>query len=219
MRPHWLVAPLLLSVGCATTEGPQQLTVPAGRYEEAFAAAIDVAADERMDATFRDIRGGVIETAPARAASWLEPWYWGGQSAARIAENSIGHERRRARFEFAPVDDAEDAVPQSPDLLAAGAKPVDLLVLDAEMTLRVWVFLEREQRPGTRRSTWTRTRTTHTIIVSPEDGSDESKPFWVPVARDLDFERRMLAALEDRLQQDPPGEVRPDEPADAATPP
>ena len=64
---------LVLPAGCATPEGPEQLTISAAQYEQAFEAAVEVARTERMEATFRDIRAGVIETGPARAASWLEP--------------------------------------------------------------------------------------------------------------------------------------------------
>jgi hypothetical protein len=167
----------LAAAGCAAERPPQVLRFDAARYGEAFDAAIAAAHRRGMPPELRDRRGGIIETQPVLAPSWLEPWRSG---ASR--ESTVTMERRRVRFEF----------------VAAGTpqEPVDLLAHEGEIDLRVWVLVERAFAPGVRRDTWSRALTTRAVIIrSAAAGSPPVSDFWEPIHRDLELEQELLAAI------------------------
>jgi hypothetical protein len=188
--------------GCASTRGPEFLTLPADSYQAAFSAAVEAARKEGMPATFRDLRSGVIETDPNMTASVLEAWR-SSNSISQSFENTMHFQQRRARFEFSPAafqpSEPSDEL-SGPDLLHQQTPQVDLTEYDGPIELRVWVYVERGYSPGIRRDTWTRTATTRTELV-PNDLSTEPLPrqFWVPQTRDEGSERRLLARIEKTL--------------------
>jgi hypothetical protein len=191
--------------GCASSTGPAYLTIGPDQYERAFDAAVEAARTSGLEAVLYDRRSGVIETSPAEAGSALEPWKGDSASLEQGLENTLNHQRRRARFEFVPAGfrysaaDADESL-NGPDLLATGHAPADLTRLDGELELRVWVFVERAHSPGLRRDTWSRALTTRTVILDPDsDGAALPARYWTPVARDAAFERRLLAAVDRQL--------------------
>ena len=75
----------------------------------------------------------------------------------------------------------------------------DLTEYDGALELRVTVTLERAHMPGRRRSTWSRSLTTRTEIITTSGPLPAL--FWEPVARDTAFERRLLAALDHDVER------------------
>jgi hypothetical protein len=207
--------PVLLAclAGCSSPGGRDVLRIEPGQYGAAFEAAVQVARDAGMPAMFRDRRGGIIETEPAIAPSLLEPWHLDGATVCTRLENTLALQRRRMRFEFTPAafrdaTTAHDEGLEGPDLLVLDGGETDLTRVDAPLELRVRVILEQAHEPGLRHDTWSRRLTTRTkILLDGEEPRSLDKTFWTPIARDRDFEHRMLAqvgkALTARTHQPP----------------
>jgi hypothetical protein len=192
--------------GCAATQGPQVVAVDAAHYEVAFDAAVEAVRRQGLPATIRNRRGGVIETEPAVAGSLLEPWKGGNASLGQAMDNTMHLQRRRVRFEFTPVgfDPAAAALgrePTGPQAVTAAEVP-DLTAAAADLELRVWVVLERCYIPGIQLNTWTQSLASRTTIV-PIDAEDEPLPVqhWTAFARDEPFERRLLAQVQEAINQ------------------
>lgn len=145
-----------------------------------------------MPPSLRDPRGGVIETEPAIAGSLLDPWRPGTTSASQAAEATLAYQRRRARFEFAPVRFEEPATP------AESRDPLDLTAYTGSIELRVRVTVERAHTPGIRHGTWSRRQTTQASITKPGQFT-RTKTFWTPVTSDEDLEARLLAAVQEAM--------------------
>jgi len=212
----WLVLATLVFVpgglgalgGCTAKPGPQVLTIAPEQYDDAFSAAVEIARRDGLLAAFQDRRAGVIDTEPVRAATVFEPWRSDNASTGEAFENTLGLQRRKARFEFAPVGfhepDSSDDAPTGPDLLGLDAPPLDLTQSDQPLELRVWVYTERAHTPGMRRSTWTRRKTTRSELVVPENEAGlPGGQFWTPLSRDQAYEERLLAGVQKMLQQEP----------------
>ncbi len=206
-HPGALVVLLLcgLHSGCTTSQGPDFLSIDSQTYSDAFDAAVEAARVAGLPPIVRDRRSGLIETEPRIAGSVLEPWRNDNASFTQTIENTITFQRRRARFEFAPVifqpDQPADAPLTGPDLFGTQDAEVDLTRHTGPLELRVWVYVERSYTPGLRRSTWTRAKTTRTRIVPAEDDGTLPSRYWTPVHRDEAFERRLLAAVQSALAQ------------------
>lgn len=195
----------LILGGCASSTGPAYLTIGPDQYQMAFDAAVEAARTAGLDAVLRDRRSGIIETSPTDAGSALEPWKGDNASLEQGLENTLAHQRRRARFEFVPAgfrysQTTADQGLSGPDLLVTEHAATDLTRLDGDLELRVWVFVERAHLLGLRRGTWSRALTTRTVIIDPDsDGRALPARYWTPVARDTAFERRLLAAVDKQL--------------------
>lgn len=202
---RWItLVALCVAGGCSTSsEGPDYLRVAVADYPAAFDAAVESARLEGLSASLRDRRGGVIETLPQVAGSVLEPWRTDNASLDQGLENTIAYQRRRARFEFAPVgsispaDDSRGSSLSGPDHLSAGATH-DLTQAVGDLEVRVWVYIERAHIPGMQRSTWTRSKTSQAVLVYPEGVTTRRgvTVLWTPVARDLAYERRLLGRVQ-----------------------
>jgi hypothetical protein len=161
-----------------------------------------------MPATMRDRRSGVIETEARIAGSLLELWRTDNTSLHQAAQNTLGLQRRRARFEFTPIGleplGNQSAAPLTgPDVVGAVQSQLDLTQFQGELHVRALVFIERAHAPGLRRSTWSRSVTTATELVAPEENTGQAgQPFWVPVGRDTAYERRLLSAVAAMLEID-----------------
>ncbi len=189
---------IVVLTGCAASPGPAQLHLSHDEYHNAFDAAIEAARKESLVGGFRDRRAGVVETQPTSAPTMLEPWHAVREPMQRTLESTLGHQRRRARFEFMPLLAPDDqASAAALDLLAVDEVDADLTRYEGAMQLRVLVHVERLQRPGLRRSTWTRRAAS--TATGPEDDVTENRPFWVPMGRDEAMERRLLARVEKAL--------------------
>jgi hypothetical protein len=219
-RPFALVSTVVASAtvvgGCVSdSSGPEMLTVAAEHYAQAFDAAMEVARHAGMPATLRDRRAGVIETEAHVAGSVLEPWRTDNATLDQAVENTLAYQRRRARFEFMPsplagstsASDTPATGPLAgPDLINTAQQPTDLTEMSGDLELRVWVFIERADVPGMRRSTWTRSKTTQSLLVYPEGMKERQKGTvinWVPVARDPDYEQRLLRQVQEKVRAEP----------------
>lgn len=194
----------ILAGGCASSDGAAELAIAGGDYSMAFDAAIAAARDEGFIATALDRRAGIIETEPVNAPSVLEPWHGSNASAAQAWENTFQHQRRRVRFEFAPVGESPPALPPvgeltGPDVLGGPAVERDLTTIDEPVLLRAIVIVERSHSPGERRSAWSRRFVTQSRSGPVGDEAALPLNFWEPVARDGAYERRLLARIDAML--------------------
>lgn len=197
----------LVGSGCASSEGPEFLTINAATYHHTFDTAVEAARNAGFTPSVKDRRSGIIETDSTMSGSLVDPWQGGISSWDQAVENTISYQRRRARFEFVPVGfkpaihNDDSAV--EPDLFDPDQRELDLTRTTGRIELRVWVYVERAHAPGRRRSTWTRSRSTRMkIIPSNENQAPVPSQYWTPVQRDQAFERRLLAAINDALISD-----------------
>lgn len=194
----------LIGSGCASSEGPEFLTINAASYHHTFDTAVEAARDAGFTPTVKDRRSGIIETYPTMSGSFVDPWQGGISNWDQALENTISHQRRRARFEFVPVGfkptNNSQGFADEPDLFDPDHMELDLTRATGSIELRVWVYVERAHAPGRRRSTWTRSRSRRMKII-PSNKNEEPVPgqYWTPVQRDQAFERRLLAAISSQL--------------------
>lgn len=226
MRPGQIRFTLLLALiggaalgalglgGCGSSPDLELLVIQPSQYEAAFRAALEAADDERLTPVVRDVRSGVIETEPTIAPTLLEPWRTEPTGLDQRTANTIAMRRRFARFEFTPAGSSGRADrPPLSEAPADGADPLglddplpDLTEAQGPIELRVWVFLERANRPGLRRDTWTRQSTTQAVMYQPGADADfDNEPlprlFWTPATRDPVMEAHLLNAVRTRLQR------------------
>lgn len=206
MRQSAVLLPVILILlavgGCASSRGPSYLTVSAASYGEAFDAACRATHDYGMPTVLRDRRAGIIETSPEDAGSVLEPWKPDAASFEQGVENTLAHQRRRARFEFRPAgfQPPDPRQPEGPDLLGMDRPDPDLTTYQGDIELRVWVYVERAHVAGLRRGAWSRSLTTRTTIMETDSaGAAPVSWYWTPVGRDQAFERRLMAAIADAI--------------------
>lgn len=139
-----MLAPRLLSIlmlasalaGCSAPEGSTGLTVPPGRYAEAFDAARDSLRDSRFELDRVDARLGVLTTRIKPTDGLASPWDREQSTLRQEWEDLANHQGRRVRIAFVPSSGSTQ------DLLAYGG-PVDI---------KVSVSIVRTQRPGWRPS-------------------------------------------------------------------
>lgn len=212
---------LAVSSGCASQAGPNSLVIDAGQYDEAFDAAIEATRQAGMPAVFMDRRAGIIETEPRIAGSLLEPWRQDNASFNQALENTVSLQRRRVRYEFRPTDQAPitfdvasgdqprageeaESTEGAPGDIVADKRVPPLDIDDAPLDLTEYtgpievfavVSLERASTPEVQRSTWTRR---HRARVH-RDLREYSGTRWRTIARDVAFERRLLADVEQMI--------------------
>ena len=192
--------------GCQrpTTDG-QLLAVAPDAYTTVFDAALQVCQDEGMPAVLRDRRQGVIETEPAIAPSMLEPWHDDGASLESRWANTVALHRRRVRIDFTPVRGTDDSIDDGDGAAQLLAPPAaDLTDGARQLECRVRVYVERVHRPGQRRHTWSRRLTTRAEIIPAGDVTALPASSWTTVARDVDFETRLLARIQSRASDAAP---------------
>lgn len=199
MRIAGCVAAVAVIGGCSRPTGPDVLRLPAAEYQRMFDVAVETARDAGLPAAFRDRRGGFIETDARVAGSLIEPWRTDNASLDQVIENTIGYQRRKARFEFVPAMSDSTSAPEGP---AGETSDIDLTDFEGDLELRVWVYIERANAPGYRRAAWSRRTATRADFgrADQEFSTLASTTVWTPVARDRDYERRLLGKIEDALQ-------------------
>lgn len=202
---------LMSALGGCSTAGPDRLEITGPQYDAAYDAALEATRRAGMPAIVSDRAGGAIEGRPRLAGSVLEPWRVDNVSGEQWVESSLHKQRRRVRFEFLPIDFASpepagEGVLLGPPLPGSGedlVRTVDLGGFDGPIEIRAWVWVEREQLPEVRRSTWTRRGRTYSTnpmeTVEPDDGTTRSSGVWTPVGRDAAMERRLLAEVKSAL--------------------
>ena len=209
-----LLALLLLSTlgGCSAPPRPQASTISIEglEYARCFDEVLLVAREAGMPPLLRDRAGGLVETSPRLSGSLFEPWRQDNADFNEVLANTIGLQRRRARFEFVPAgfspppEDPSDAL-TGPALPGSTDDEVrDLRTFEGPIELRVWVFVERSFRPGMQNPAWTRSMTTFATnpldtgrAASPDALADQSN--WTPVRRDRAYEARLIDAFIRRI--------------------
>lgn len=191
--------------GCAGHQGPEVISIPADQYQEAFDSAVEVARSHGMRPAFLDRRAGIIETEPVIGGSLLEPWYADNADFNQALRNTLARNRYRARFEFTRTGfkprTSTDEIPPV-DLLGVTNEDWDLTENEGLLDLRAWVFEERGNSVGQRRNPWTFIGTSYTYRVPVEGNWDENQVFfWTPTTRDRSAERRLLAEVSERLDE------------------
>ena len=208
-RPAATVASLSVAwLAACSSDGPTVLTIDRTSYPKAFEAAVTAVREAGMVTALRDREGGVIETAPRRAGTLLEPWRVDNSGIGQATENTVDLRRRRVRFEFVSTDFAPTVADPAgtlhgPDLLGERGTPeTGPLSGTAPIELRAWVFIEQGFTPGLRRMPWTQRMTTQSFDpeypIDPAEGVLSSS-IWTPISRDDAFERRLLADVRRRL--------------------
>ncbi len=205
-----LMAVASMAVGCASN-GPDRLEIRGDQYDTAYDAALEATREVGMPAIVSDRAGGSIEGRPRLAGSILEPWRIDNSSGDQWAASTLHKQRRRVRFEFLPIDFVTPEPAGEGDLLGSPlpgsgadlARTVQLEDFSGTIEVRAWVWIEREQRPETRGSTWTRRGRSYATnpleTVEPDDGTTRSSGRWTPVGRDVSMERRLLAEVQSAI--------------------
>ncbi len=205
-----LITMLVLTTlgGCSAPPSPQVSTISIDglEYSRCFDEVLLVAREAGMPPLLRDRAGGLVETSPRLSGSLFEPWRQDNADFEEVLANTIGFQRRRARFEFVPVgfspppDDSSHAL-TGPALPGSTDDAVrDLRTFEGPIELRVWVYVERSFRPGMQNPAWTRSMTTFSTnpldtrrAASPDSVTDQSN--WTPVRRDRAYEARLIDAF------------------------
>jgi len=208
----------ILATGCASSSGPELVTIDASQYRAAFSTAVEVVREKGWEPEIIDPRSGVIETAATQAGSLLEPWHLTTTDMPTIVESTLSKTRTRVRLEFRPAHHTRlarsgQADMQPPDYLAS-TPPPDLTTADTPLDLRAWVYIEHGERPNVMRSTWMPTLQA-TPRRSGHDARWENPPrgtVWIPTSRDRTAERSLLGAIESALQPGQPVQIAQPEP-------
>jgi hypothetical protein len=199
-----VAAVILLLQACQQVDGPEVMIVQPANYSVVFDAALEVAAEAGMPARFVDRRAGIVQTETRIAGSVLEPWRTDNSSIGQATANTLAFERRRTRFEFAPVDYQDQTLQKQETLTGpslVNENPlVDLTQANYPLEIRVWVFLERADTYGLRRSTWSRTKTTIARVIDPDTGEQTSGTNWTTITRDREYEKALLARVAQKIQ-------------------
>lgn len=212
--------PLLTLVGClvtacASTPGPQSLTIASSAYGETFDRAVTELRRTGYTPLVMDRETGLIETAPRHAGGLAEPWRTDNDSLEQAIHNTASHCRRRIRVEFSPAGFVAPA-PRDPARLDgvpipgsdADIKRYDMLTYNGSIEVRVWVSIERSSIAGNNLSTYTgslASRWTDPSATSIETGDratilDQTK--WTAIGRDSRYESRILGLFEATKQVD-----------------
>jgi hypothetical protein len=151
-RVGWSIPMLLLGAvawcsGCAKqTPEPASFRIPAAEYAIYFDAARQTLQEYQFDIDRVDARSGVITTQPVAASGWATPWIDHASSFDQATTDLIHRNRRLARVNFSPVDDATN--------VARSIDPVseDLRSFEGTIEVSISVLLEEVYRPGRRAS-------------------------------------------------------------------
>lgn len=138
-----LVAAAFVTTGCASEPAPSTVSVPPGRYTQAFEAAKDAVRQTGFELDRVDARAGVITSRERATAGFATPWTGVETTMGQAWDGLLNDLRRRIEISFVPVE-AGDAAPPAPQADAAPAP--DLRTLDGALVARVRVTVERVTR-------------------------------------------------------------------------
>lgn len=188
--------------GCSAPATSPGLTVPEGRYADAFDAARDVLRDQRFELDRVDARLGVLTTRVKPTDGLASPWDTEQTTLRQEWEDFANQQGRRVRVAFTP----------------SGAQPADLLSYAGPVDVKVSVAMVRTERPGWRPST--SSVRSSSFAIDPEIEAQGRTPSYEVVAGDDDaFARRLAAKIRERLGIPPetqPGPVRDTQPKPTA---
>lgn len=168
--------------GCSAPTTSPGLTVPEGRYADAFDAARDVLRDQRFELDRVDARLGVLTTRVKPTDGMASPWDTEQTTLRQEWEDFANQQGRRVRIAFTP----------------AGGKPGDLISYAGPVDIKVSVALVRTERPGWRPST--SSIRSSSFAIDPEQESQGLTPSYEVVAGEDDpLARRLAAKIRERL--------------------
>lgn len=204
-------------MGALSSEGANSLTIDGAQYREAFDAAAHESKLMGYEIVLVDRSNGVIQSAPRHAGGILEPWRIDNDGVSGATGNTIANRRRRIRIEFIPagmnLDSAMGegvlkgaAIPGS----TAALERFDLQTASGPIEMRVWVYIERSFREGSKPSSYSGTLAsnwTNPLNNKPSDAIDESVrevARWTPMGRDTDYERTLTGRIAAAFQPPAP---------------
>ncbi|MSR45219.1 MAG: hypothetical protein EXS15_07700 [Phycisphaerales bacterium] len=201
-------------MGALDAVGPEHVTITSAQYQRAFDAAIDAAREMGYKTEVVDRSNGIIESDVRHAGGALEPWRIDNAGVSEVGANTTANRRRRIRIEFIPVE-ATVASTESDDVLRGPAIPgsaraqerFDVRRCTGNITVDVWVYLERSFIEGTKPSTYSGSLAsvwTNRLNAKPVDATDDStrdRSRWTPMERDDAYERTIAAKIEAALKE------------------
>jgi hypothetical protein len=175
--------------GCASSQRGDALEpVAPGQYAAAFEAAKAVLADYHFELDRVDARGGVITTAPLASAGFATPWDNAQSGLMDEWEDLVNQQLRRVRVTFDPEGARPDGTIPGPDLR----------LLEAPMTARIEVYVDRRHRPG-----WRVETSSIRLSSFARDPELTDRQMWprydTPFTRDRRLADRLGRALHERL--------------------
>ena len=213
VSPRWRTAlpalACLALAGCATPARFANPTMPSSRpietadpaywYAQPAAAAASSqdfdALAEACQAAARtfffpidrlDYRGGVIQTEPVVSGQWFEPWRRAQQTAADVAQSSLGTVRRTLRFEITRGGSPESGWTAVPKVLVERESLAERRITTS---LAYNVLLRRDINAyGTRAS---------------DLGIEVPSDYFYPTGRDPAMERKLAEVIKSRLAKIP----------------
>ncbi len=198
---------LMFSAGCSSrVSGPDVIVIDSQNYAAVFDAAVSAADADGMKPVLLDRRGGIIETSPVVAGSFLEPWKPESSTARQGLENTLALQRRTARFEFVPVTTEIETIEETDELVGPNLlseSGLDLTMYEGPIELRVWVYVDRKYTQGIRRGTWSlRSEIITKVLPAEEPWEQVQGSFWTPITRDVAREKMLLAGVQEQINFD-----------------
>lgn len=198
-----VVAAVVAGLGCSSSSRQTNLlSIPGGRYAEAFDATRETLRDLRFDLERVDARLGVISTRPKATSGLATPWDTEQSTLSDEVEDLVHQQRRRVRVVFLAPRPANAATPSTDDSelipLQDAPLPRDLVSFRGTLTLRVQVPMTRTQRPGWRPSSNSVRSSTFTSDPAMEAAGLEPA-YETPAGEDRELATWIVERIRERL--------------------
>jgi len=209
----------LTGVGCASSTGPVTVTVPPGRYAEAFAITKDEIRRLGFQLARIDARNGVITSQTHSTGGLATPWLPNEATFGDRVESLLHRDQRRivvtfdlvdgaaadvpvekpAEAESAPTDvDANETASAEKGLIGFGPVPPDRRSWEGELICRVSVPYERLHRSGLRLSP-VGIRLSNVTSSSEESESGQPATIVREMEPDTNMAAKLAGMIRDRL--------------------
>lgn len=174
--------------------------MPAGRYDDAFTAAIEALEERRLPVDRVDARAGVI-TSAAIDSPGLAGAGDGTQTTTRNLIQDTAHRHvRTVRIEFTTPERDEATAPEPPrSSIAASPAMLDLRDQEGPLVARVVVTVERVAYPGRRLETESvrGSSVSRDVVLQSRGVGGITR---IPIRRDSALEQRLAERVRRELQ-------------------
>lgn len=189
--------------GCSSVKSANLLTVPAGRYADAFDATREALRDLRFDLERVDARLGVITSRPKPTDGLATPWDIEQSSTSQEIEDLVHQQRRQVRVAFLTPRPRPDGSPADgpPELIPLQDAPMPANLVDyrGSVTIRVQVNMIRVERAGWRPSTSSVRGSTFTTDPLLE-AAGGAAVYETPAGEDRELASRIIDRVRTRLE-------------------